>query len=136
MKKALILILMMLVVAIAASWQTALAQDTAMELLESAICENVVDRTPVNAAASFPASVGKLFSFTKIGNIAAAGHVTHVWYYGDVEKARIKLNVRPKAWRTLSSKRIQAHEIGKWRVEVLDSAGNKIGQLDFEITAN
>ena len=135
MKKAFILMSVMLVSVAAAFWQTALAQDTGMKIVDSAICENVVDRTPVNAGTSFPASVGRLFSFTKIGNISTAGHITHVWYYGGVERARVKLSVRPKAWRTSSSKKIQSHEIGKWRVVVLDSANNMIGQLDFKITA-
>jgi hypothetical protein len=58
----------------------------------------------------------------------------HVWSYGDVERARVSLSINAKSWRTYSSKAIQAHEIGTWRVDVLDTSGNLLETIDFEIT--
>jgi hypothetical protein len=58
----------------------------------------------------------------------------HVWSYGDVERARVSLAVNSNTWRTYSSKAIQAHEIGSWRVDVLDTSGNLLETVNFEIT--
>ena len=105
-----------------------------MEVINSAICQNVVNREVVNQGTSFPASVGKLYYFSKIANIQNHTEVIHAWYYNDTERARVTLNVNPPAWRTYSSKIIQAHEIGAWRVELLDPSGNILETMRFEIT--
>ena len=105
-----------------------------MEVTNAAICENVVNRETVNDGASFSALVGKLYCFSKITNIENYTEVVHAWYYGDTERARITLNVNPPAWRTYSSKIIQFHEIGAWRVEILDPSGNLLETVRFDIT--
>jgi hypothetical protein len=105
-----------------------------MEVVNSAICENVVNREIANEGTSFSSSAGKLYCFSKIDNIQSYTEVVHAWYYGDTERARVTLNVNPPAWRTYSSKIIQAHEIGAWRVEILDSSGNLLETLRFEVT--
>jgi hypothetical protein len=93
----------------------------------------VVDREPANVGTSFSVSVGKLYCFTKIVGAAEETEVTHVWYFGDQERARVTLPVRAATWRTYSSKMIQAHEIGTWQVEILDANGNSLQTVDFEI---
>ena len=105
-----------------------------MEVANSAICEKIVNRETVNEGRSFSASVGKLYCFSKIANIDSYTEVVHAWYYGNTERARITLNVNPPAWRTYSSKIIQAHEIGSWRVEILDASGNLLNTVHFEVT--
>jgi hypothetical protein len=112
-----------------------LAAQAANVSVESAsICRNVVDREPVDEASSFPVSVGKLYCFTKIVGAEAPTQVTHVWYYGDVERARVNLSIGAASWRTYSSKVIQEHEIGDWRVDVLDASGQVRATLIFSIT--
>ena len=111
---------------------TAIAADD-VQLETAVISSDVVDREPVNVGTRFQSMVGRLFCFTKIVGAANPTEVAHVWYYGDVERARVSLSVRGSTWRTYSSKLIQAHEIGNWRVEVLDSAGNLMETLQFEI---
>ena len=98
------------------------------------ICKNVVDRQPVEPGRSFAFSVGKLYCYTKIENIRNATDIVHVWYYGDTQRARVTLNINPPSWRTYSSKIIQAHETGAWRVEILDTTGNLLETVRFEIT--
>ena len=111
------------------------AQETApLEAGVAAICQDVVDHEPVDAGISFPASVGKLYCFTKITGAQSPTTITHVWYFGSTERARVDLDVSSASWRTYSSKIIQAHEIGSWRVDVLDSAGTVLKELQFEIT--
>jgi hypothetical protein len=111
------------------------AQESAsLEVAVAAICQDVIDREPVDADISFPVSVGTLYCFTKITGAQSATSVTHVWYFGATERARVELAVSGVTWRTYSTKVIQAHEIGSWRVDVLDSAGTVLKELQFEIT--
>jgi hypothetical protein len=46
----------------------------------------------------------------------------------------VSLNINPPSWRTYSSKIIQPHEIGAWRVEIQDSSGNVLETVRFETT--
>ncbi len=109
-------------------------QETAvLEVESAAICEDVVDREPVGAGDSFSVSMGKLFCFTKIVGAETDVDITHAWYFGDTERARITLTVKSSSWRTHSSKILQAHEIGAWHVDVLDESGNVLDTVDFEV---
>lgn len=98
------------------------------------ICRGVVARAPVSEGTSFPVTVGELYCFTKIVNVPGPTEVTHVWYYGYTERARVTLSVNSPSWRTYSSKIIQAHEIGGWHVDVLGPTGEQLISLPFEVT--
>jgi len=98
------------------------------------ICKNIADRQPVEPGTSFSASVGRLYCYSKIADIENSTKIEHVWYFGDSERARIPLSINPPSWRTYSSKIIQAHEIGKWQVKILDASGNSLKDVEFEIT--
>ena len=111
------------------------AQESSSLGVESAtICRDVVAREPVDAGTLFPASVAKLYCFTKIVNIQGPNQVTHVWYHGDTERARVSLAVNSPSWRTYSSKAIQPHETGVWYVDVLGPDGGRLASLTFEVT--
>ena len=111
------------------------AQEAAsLDVAVAAICQDVVDREPVDAGVSFAASVGTLYCFTKITGAQEATQITHVWYFGAEERARVDLDINSATWRTWSSKIIQTHEVGSWRVDVLDPAGTVLKELQFEIT--
>ena len=105
-----------------------------LQVENSAIGEDVVNREVVSEGESFPVSVGKLYCLSKIANIQNHTEVVHAWYYGSEERARVNLNVSPPAWRTYSSKIIQDHEIGVWRVEILDTDGNLLETVRFQLT--
>ena len=105
-----------------------------IEVAAAAICKSVVDREAVDVGTHFLNSVPRLYCFTKIAGASTPTEVVHVWSYGDVERARISLMVKSSDWRTYSSKAIQAHETGAWRVDVLDTAGNLLETINFEVT--
>ena len=105
-----------------------------VEVAVAAVCRDVIDREPVDAGISFTASVGTLYCFTQIAGAPSHTQITHVWYHGADERARVDLDVNSDSWRTWSSKIIQPHEVGSWRVDVLDSAGTVLKELQFEIT--
>jgi hypothetical protein len=105
-----------------------------LEVVAAAISKNVVALEAVDVGTRFSNSTPRLYCFTKVAGASQPTEIVHVWRYGDVERARITLPVRAPSWRTYSSKVIQAHEIGPWRVDVLDASGNLLETVDFEIT--
>ncbi|MDB4264765.1 DUF2914 domain-containing protein [bacterium] len=111
------------------------AQQTGnLSVATAVICKRVDSRQAVEPGRSFSASVGRLYCYSKIADIQNSTKIEHVWYFGDTERARITLGVNPPSWRTYSSKIIQAHEIGKWHVKILDESGNSLKVVEFEIT--
>ena len=130
-----VLVLLMLITLSLSQAVTVLAQGTSsLEVAVAAICRDVVDRQPVDVGDSFEASVGKLYCFTKIIGAQNPIGISHVWYFGDTERAKINLSVRSSSWRTHSSKKIQSHEIGDWHVDVLGPEGEVLRTLQFKIT--
>ena len=113
---------------------TPMVQAAELSVETSAVCEDVVDREPVNPGNSFSVSVRRLYYFTKIVGADTATEVTHVWWWGTDERARITLPIGGSSWRTFSSKAIQSHESGTWRVEVIDASGNNLETVEFTVT--
>jgi hypothetical protein len=108
-------------------------QESGLAVETAAICEGVENRELVNPGASFSSSINRLYCFSKIVGAAGPVQVTHVWYFGDVERARISLAVKDAAWRTFSSKMIRSQEIGAWRVEILGPDGAVLEKVPFEV---
>jgi hypothetical protein len=105
-----------------------------VQVVAAAICKDVVEREAVDVGTQFSNSVSRLYCFTKAVSTKIPTEIVHVWSYGDVERARVSLAVKAATWRTYSSKAIQSHEIGSWRVDVLDTSGNLLETINFEIT--
>jgi hypothetical protein len=111
------------------------AQDTAsIEVIIAVICRDVVDREPMDIGDSFKATVGRLYCFTKIISTHSPIEITHVWYFGNTERAKVNLSVNSNSWRTYSSKIIRTLEIGDWHVDVLSPDGEVLQSLQFKIT--
>ena len=106
-----------------------------VKVVEGAICHSVDKRQPINIIGSNnPAStkLGKLYCWTKVFNAYEPTKVIHVWYWQNTKMAEVPLDVgRSPGWRTWSSKRIQSHQKGEWRVEVLDENRNRISTIFF-----
>jgi hypothetical protein len=104
----------------------------ALVLEEIQICTGVEYRQPIGAGPVFPDDLDKLYCFTKIGGADRTTYVDHVWYFGDVEVARVKLPVKSNPWRTWSSKKLYKG-ISKGHVEILSENGDVLGKAEFEI---
>lgn len=109
-------------------------QANKVQVVDAAICKDVVEREAVDVGTQFSNSVSRLYCFTKAVSSEIPTEIVHVWRYGDVERARVSLAVKAATWRTYSSKAIQSHEIGPWRVDVMDTSGNLLETINFEIT--
>ena len=105
-----------------------------VQVVAAAISKDVVEREAVEVGTQFLNPVSRLYCFTKVVSTEIPTEIVHVWSYGDVERARVSLAVKARTWRTYSSKAIQSHEIGSWRVDVQDTSGNLLETINFEIT--
>ncbi len=108
-------------------------ETTGLSVEVGVICTGVEERAPVGADTTFAATVGQLCCFTKILGATDETTITHVWYWGDTERARVELPVRSASWRTYSQKTVMEHEVGAWRVEVLNAQGEILKTIRFRI---
>ncbi len=108
-------------------------QPSVLEVVHSAICLEVVEHACVGTNDVFPSNVGKLYCLTRVYGAEEDTEITHVWFFGDTERARIKLAVRSVNFRTYSSKIIRPQEIGSWRVDILDSENRVLKVVEFEV---
>lgn len=112
----------------------AAAQDVQpIDIVDAVICRMVKDRKPVDPSTDFPSSVGTLFCFSRAVGAKIPTKITHVWFFGNVERARITLPVKTADWRTFSTKKIGPRETGVWHVDILDAAGNRLEVLNFNV---
>jgi len=112
---------------------TALAQETTPSVDTMTFCKAVEERQPVEADTTFAADTEKVYCFTKITGVEGESTVTHVWFHGDEEMARVELPVRSASWSTWSSKRLLPGWAGSWRVDVLDAGGTVLKSLEFTL---
>jgi len=104
-----------------------------LQVVEGVIAASVVDRTPQDVSDSFPATVSKLYAFTKIAGAKGDTTIKHLWFYGDRLMAEVKLPVRSSNWRTYSSKRILPSWTGEWRVDIVTEDGALLKSIGFHI---
>jgi hypothetical protein len=105
-----------------------------LNVQEGAICRDIYRRRPLVSGTSFKASVGKLYCFTMVFGAQGPSEITHVWYFGNSQVAKVNLPVRSFGWRTYSSKTIRPQDIGDWHVDVLGPRGNVLWSAQFKIT--
>jgi hypothetical protein len=105
----------------------------AVSLVQVAMVK-VQEREPVDAGTEFEATVGKLFCYTKIVGAQMPIEITHVWYHGETEMARVNLPVEAASWRTWSTKNIWDQWTGDWHVDVIGPNGEVLKTLEFKIT--
>ena len=115
-----------------ASAQEAAAPQGGPAVVEGGVGTAVMDREPQGIAESFPATVGTVYCFTKVGQTQAGTTIEHVWYFGDEEVARKELPIGGSPWRTWSSKTIPAEATGAWRVDVV-AGGTVIKSFAFTV---
>ncbi len=83
-------------------------------------------------AASFPASVGKVYCWTRITG-GAGQEVAHAWYKDGAKVAEVKLALRYASVRTYSYKNLGDEPKGAWKVDVLGPDGAVLGTVEFKV---
>jgi hypothetical protein len=107
------------------------AQEDSLTVDEMVFCLGVEDMQPIGGNTQFFESVDKICCFTWIHGATDTTTVTHVWYYGDAEKARVELSVKSASWRTWSCKTMLDAWSGAWRVDVLGPDGTVLLSREF-----
>jgi hypothetical protein len=98
----------------------------------AALGTGVENLTPIGVAESFPASVGRVYCYSKIIN-GGGTTITHKWYYNEKEVAAVPLDIRSPSFRTYSYKTILPQFKGNWKVEIVAEEGHIIKTLEFTI---
>lgn len=100
---------------------------------QAVFASTIADRQPVEIITEADDSLGKIYFFTNIRNLAG-DTIIHRWIYQDKIKAEISFNIKGKRWRVWSSKNIWHTWIGTWTVEVVDQHGQVllVKTIDFE----
>ena len=105
-----------------------------LELNEIMICRGIYKRNPIKPGSSFFNNVDSLFCYTKISNSGSKKEIKHIWYFDDKEISSVTYNIKTSYnYRSWSKKTIYPRQIGKWRVDVIDSFGNILGSRNFNI---
>jgi len=115
-----------------------LAQDAAAEsagvsvsVEDAAICQQVVDRTPMGKGDVFSPDVPELYCFTRIVGAQVDTEVTHNWYFKGNLMSSVVLPVGSASWRTWSKKRMSSELTGEWMVEILSKEGLPLETIIF-----
>jgi hypothetical protein len=107
------------------------AQTDSLAVETMVFCTSVESMAPVGESTQFFESVERIYCLTRITGATDTLDVTHVWYYGGEEKARVDLTVKSASWRTWSSKTMLDGWAGAWRVDVLGPAGEVLMSREF-----
>lgn len=99
------------------------------------ICTAVEDRQPVGTDTTFTNDVEQLYCFTKLSSDQDTTAISHVWYFGDKEMAKVEMTMKAQTWRTWSSKKIVNDWAGEWRVDVLSPDGKVLASKKFMVKA-
>jgi hypothetical protein len=99
-------------------------------LYRSLFTTGVTDREPDDHLEELAMGTSKVFFYTEVIG-AKDEQVTHVWYNGGKEVARVPFDVKGDRWRTWSSKNIDGS--GQWTVKVVDNAGCVLGTQSIDV---
>ena len=115
--------------------QPVLPYRTTMTVRDIQICKRIKNRNPVGTDNYFTNNVDTLFCYTRIQNTGGKQELAHLWYYDNQIVTTVRYNIKTSnIYRSWTRKTIFPHQIGTWRVDVLDSADVVIGSKSFYIT--
>ena len=115
-----------------AAGPTGAAPATALTVVDAKLGTAIADKEVTGVAESFPATVGKLYFWTKVTG-GAGSEITHVWFRGDQKVSEVKLPLKFASVRTWSAKTIAPEAAGDWRVDVVAADGAVLKSVSFKV---
>lgn len=107
--------------------------EPALTIERMVIAENIVDKEPVGAAETFPASIDKVYCFIEAKDIKEDTTLSFVWYFQGNQMAKVDMNIhKGDRWRTYSSKRLGGLK-GEWKVEIQDQNEVILKIAEFQV---
>ncbi|MBI3398187.1 MAG: DUF2914 domain-containing protein [Deltaproteobacteria bacterium] len=107
--------------------------ETKLSVEAAVIATGVENLTPMGVAEKFPATVGKLYCYSKIVGGTEGSSIKHIWYRGDKNVSEIVLPIKYPSFRTYSYKTIPPDWTGKWKVEIVANDGTVLKTLEFDV---
>jgi hypothetical protein len=112
----------------------AIEQETVeLQVVRGAVAAGISDREPVDPGQVFSPNLERIYYFTEVRSDTPSTEITHIWYYGDREMARVTLPVEGSRWRTWSSKQILPEWTGQWLVEAVAVDGTVLASQAFSV---
>jgi hypothetical protein len=112
--------------------QNADSLDTELEELsleELILCEDVIEREPINPRQSFSTDQGQAYCFARLKNPGNLTKVTFRWFYeNELYFVFVAKVGKSPNWRTYSSITLRK---GMWRVELLDENDEQLKEIRF-----
>ena len=106
---------------------------SALSLRSIAAGTDVQDRKLIGANSTFKIGA-PVWVHIAVRNPGEADEVTMVWRLEDELVWEMKLDVgTSSAWRTWTRMRMPASRTGQWTVEVLDTDGESLGEVSFDV---
>ncbi len=105
-----------------------------LQLFQALMCEDIFSNAPRNPTTVFSVDQKKAICYTSFSQVPQKLIIYHNWYHRDVPSAKIRLTLKPPSWSTYSSIELNQSDIGPWRVEITDEAGNALAVLRFSVT--
>ncbi len=117
------------------------AEETDLQQVMASICQDVVNRMPVDEKSEFTNDTVKVYCWSKIQLETATPEtpvtVIHRWIYKDKVMAEIELNIAGNPWRTWSYKTLDCHWTGEWKVEIVEkSTGEVLKTVNFAVVSS
>ena len=105
-----------------------------LKLKEIMICRGIYKRNPIKPGFKFTNNVDSLFCYTKISNSGSKQEIKHIWYHEENLITSVVYNIKTSYnYRSWSKKTIMSNQIGKWRVDVVNSENIVLGSREFQI---
>lgn len=105
-----------------------------LTLVETIMCEKIVNRVPVNPSVVFPVTVNNSYCYTTFNEVSGKTVIWHKWFRKDILVTKIRLVIEPPKWSTQSGITIRESDKGPWRVEITDKEGKVLAVKRFSIT--
>ena len=105
-----------------------------LAITQAVMCEEIRDYEPVNKAAVFSISAGKVYCYTAFDPVPRNMFVYHSWYRRDRLITTRRLSLKTPEWSVFSTIQLRQADKGPWRVEVKDHNGGIIKIIKFSIT--
>jgi|AntDeeMinimDraft_6_1070357.scaffolds.fasta_scaffold00909_2 Protein of unknown function (DUF2914). len=106
------------------------------KLVRARLTRNVVNREPVGVApALIPMNARgliRVFLFTELDGLKGQ-MIHHDWYLNNQRMARVTMRPQGERITASSSKYIDQHMRGDWRVEVITDQGEPLARSEFEV---
>lgn len=105
----------------------------ALDVAEAVVTTEVRDREPVDELTTASRHLEQVVLWTRITGAEGRIPISHVWYRGDEQVARVPLTVAGPNWRTWTSKTLVPEWTGDWRVDVVGPDGGVLETVSFRV---